>query len=128
MLNVLSISNSCFEYRKTVGIIDSTLKQRAVIEFLIKIGEVFPTKIHDKLRGVYQEETMAISSIRRLRFRNGDDSASDKPRSGRPSSASTPEAVEKVNRLIQQNRRIRVRGLATQVGCSTGPLSASSTN
>ena len=61
---------------------DSTLKQRAVTEFLVKLGEVSPTKIHDKLCGVYQEETMAISSVRRwfLRFRNGDDSTSDKPR------------------------------------------------
>ena len=38
---------------------DSTLKQRAVIESLVKLGEVSPTKIHVKPRGVYQEETMA---------------------------------------------------------------------
>ena len=42
---------------------------------------------------------MAISSVRRWapRFRNGDDSTSDKPSTGRPSSASTPEAIEEVN-------------------------------
>ena len=103
---------------------DSAVKQRAVIEFLVKLGEVSPTKIHDKLRAVYQEETMSVSTLRRwvLRFRNGEESISDKPRSGRPSSASTPETVEKVNGLIMQNRRIRVRDLAMQVGCSTGTI------
>ena len=103
---------------------DSAVKQRAVIEFLVKLGEVSPTKIHDKLRAVYKEETMSVSTLRRwvLRFRNGEESISDKPRSGRPSSASTPETVEKVNGLIMQNRRIRVRDLAMQVGCSTGTI------
>ena len=103
---------------------DSAVKQRAVIEFLVKLGEVSPTKIHDKLCAVYQEETMSVSTLRRwvLRFRNGEESISDKPRSGRPSSASTPETVEKVNGLIMQNRRIRVRDLAMQVGCSTGTI------
>ena len=43
---------------------DSSMKQRAVIEFLVKLGEASPTKIHQKLLSVYQEETMTVASVR----------------------------------------------------------------
>ena len=44
---------------------DSSLKQRALIEFLVKLGEVSPTKIHQKLFSVYQEEAMTVAKVRR---------------------------------------------------------------
>ena len=68
---------------------DSSMKQRAVIEFLVKLGEASPTKIHQRLLSVYQEETMTVANVRRwvMRFKNGETNIGDKPRSGRPVSA-----------------------------------------
>ena len=78
------------------------MKQRTVVEFLVKLGEVSPTKTHQKLLSVYQEETMTgmtATDVRRwvIRFKNGETSIGDKPRSGRPVSASAPQAVELVD-------------------------------
>ena len=103
---------------------DSSLKQCVVIKFLVKLGEVSPTKIHQKLRSVYQEETMIAADVRRwvMRFKNGETSIGDKPRSGRPVSASAPQSIELVDQLTKQNRRIWVRNLSEKVGCPAGTI------
>ena len=104
---------------------DSSLKQRAVIEFLVKLGEVSPTKIHQKLLSLSIRKKPWLLPIL-------DDGLCDS-KTSKPASVTTPDlggrwahqlpqAVELVDQLTKQNRRIRVRNLAEKVGCSAGTI------
>jgi hypothetical protein len=52
--------------------------------------------------------------VKRLKDENTD--IADQPRCGRPRTAATERNMQKVDELIRQNRRIRVREIAAQLG------------
>ena len=54
------------------------------------------------------------------RFSIGDSDMKDKPRSGRPCTAVTPQNEECLDQLIRANRRITTRELCTElnIGCN----------
>ncbi len=69
---------------------DNSLKQKAVIEFLMK-EEISTREISDRLNKVYGESALSFWSVERwvAAFKGGRTNIIDKPRSGRPSSAVT---------------------------------------
>lgn len=86
------------------------MKQRAVIEFLVGSG-LTPKEIHSRSKGFYGDETIDISNVRRWavaakQASRGHLSVVDKPRSGRPKTATNDANIEKVDALIRTNRRI----------------------
>ncbi|UYV74764.1 hypothetical protein LAZ67_12000855 [Cordylochernes scorpioides] len=67
----------------------------------------------------------AVMSRRRVfewykRFKEGREDTADNERSGRPSTSTTPEKVDKVLELVREDRRITVREVAEEAGISFG--------
>ncbi|UYV73356.1 hypothetical protein LAZ67_10002830 [Cordylochernes scorpioides] len=54
------------------------------------------------------------------RFKEGREEAADNERSGRPSTSTTPEKVDKVLELVREDRRITVREVAEEAGILFG--------
>jgi hypothetical protein len=78
-----------------------------VIEFLTAEGPS-PTDIPRRLRGLYGEDALNVSSIRCWvrRFKDGEQDIGDRPSSGRPASTATTETKVKFDALIRDDRRI----------------------
>jgi len=64
---------------------DTSFRQRAVIEFLVK-EEIPVAEIHQRIQRAYGSVCMGASSVRRCvkHLKNGNTSIQDQPRSGRP--------------------------------------------
>jgi transposase len=77
---------------------DSKQKQRAVTEFLTKEGCRL-SDIHRRLQIVYGDDTIDRSNVHRWmqKFKDGETSSEDKPRSGRPSTATTDTNRQRKN-------------------------------
>jgi histone-lysine N-methyltransferase SETMAR len=77
-------------------------------------------QIHDELVNAEGEEALSLRTIRRWisAFKNGDESISDKTRSGRPCEAVTPGNIAKVEELVSEDPHISTSELANQVGIS----------
>ena len=54
------------------------------------------------------------------RFKRGRDSLEDDPRPGRPADVISQEEIDRVERLVLNNRRIKVAELASECGSSNG--------
>ena len=96
---------------------DMSFHQRAVIEFLIK-EEILAAEIHQRLQRAYGSVCMGMSSVRRWvkHFKDGNTSIQDQPRSGRPWTASTECNKERVDKIIQDDRRVTVDTIARTLG------------
>ena len=84
-----------------------SFRQRAVIEFLVK-EEIPAAEIHQRLQGVYGNVCMGDSSVQRWvkHFKDGNTSIQDQPRSSCPRTASTERNKERVDEIIQDDRRV----------------------
>jgi transposase len=100
-----------------LAVIDMSFRQRAVIEFLLKEGNSAGV-IYERLRCVYGDACMGVSSVRRWvkHFKDGNTDIADQPRCGRPRTAATERNKQKVDELIRQDRRITGREIAAQLG------------
>ncbi|UYV77566.1 lin-53 [Cordylochernes scorpioides] len=81
----------------------------------------FDASHYDSEKGAYGD---AVMSQRRdfewyKRFKEGREETADE-RSGRPSTSTTPEKVDKVLKLVREDRRITVREVAEEAGISFG--------
>ena len=79
-----------------------------------------PTQIHDELVNAEGEDALSLRTIQRWirTFKDGDESVSDKARSGRPREVVTSEKIAKVDELVNDDPHITTTELATQVGIS----------
>ncbi|UYV77190.1 hypothetical protein LAZ67_15000063 [Cordylochernes scorpioides] len=68
------------------------------------------------LRKIYRINHYEISH----RFKEGREETADNERSGRPSTSTTSEKVDKVLELVREDRRITVREVAEETGISFG--------
>ena len=99
-------------------------KQRAVIEFLTA-EKAKPASIYCRLKAVYGNDCVDISTVRRWSRRLADPSTDrrdaglgDAPRSGRPRTATTAACHSRVDQLIRENRRISQGSLAEKLHVS----------
>ena len=78
------------------------------------------TQIHDELVIVEGEQALSISTVRRwiAAFKDGEEEILDKPRSGRPCEAVTPDKIARVDDLVSNDPHISAKELAYQVGIS----------
>jgi transposase len=74
--------------------------------------------IYDRLRAVYGDVCMGITSVRRWvkHFKDGNTDIADQPRCGRQTTAATERNKQKVDEIIRQDRRKTVREIARQLG------------
>ena len=95
---------------------DSKHKQRSIIEFLTKEG-CSPCDIHRRLQNVYGDDTIDKSNVLRWmkKFEVEKTSIEDKPRSGRPSTATTDNNRQRVDQLIRACTRVTIPELAAQL-------------
>ncbi|UYV78890.1 hypothetical protein LAZ67_17000157 [Cordylochernes scorpioides] len=95
--------------------------QRICIKFCVKNG-FKGAEIFWMLQTAYGD---AVMSRRRVfewykRFKEDREEPADNERSGRPSTSTTPEKVDKVLELVREDRRITVREVAEEAGISFG--------
>jgi len=80
--------------------------------------------IHQRLQRAYGSVCMGASSVRRWvkHFKDGNKSIQDQPRNGRPRTVSTERYKERVDKIIQDDRRVTVGTINTWIRaqCSTG--------
>jgi len=92
---------------------------RAVIRFL-NAKHVSPSNIHTQLVQVYGENVISKCNVYEWckKFSKGRDNIFDEPRSGRPRHSTTDENIVKVDGMIQQDRRVRIRTIAAVLDIS----------
>ena len=97
----------------------SNVEVRAVIRFLHAKG-IGPSEILKELVSVYGEGVMSRKqvSVWCKAFSDGRTSVEDEPRSGRPCTSSGADQVNRVDALIRQDRRYKVRDLALELDIS----------
>lgn len=105
--------------------IDIRIRQRSVIEFLTAEGET-PIRIHERLKNVYGDATVDVSTVRRwVRRCNeaaGQTPLADEKRSGRPVTAVTPCNIQRVDEIIRGDRRVTTGELCRITSLSKGSV------
>ena len=81
-------------------------EQRFCIQFCFLLGKTAAETV-TMLREAFKEEALRQASVYEwfARFKRGDMSLEDQPRSGRPSTCRTDENIQKVRDVIMFNRR-----------------------
>ena len=96
---------------------------RAVIKFLSKEGAK-AKEIHRRMADVYGDSSSKYSTVAKwsAEFKRGRDSLEDDPRPGRPTDVISQEMNDRVERLLLNNRWIKVAELASECGISNGSV------
>lgn len=99
------------------------IEHRAVIKFLTKQGKSQKT-IHEEMVAVYQESAPSLSTVQKWssEFKRGRESIEDDPRSGGPVTASTDENVKKVEKIVLEDARMKVKMIAEMTNLSIGTI------
>ena len=73
---------------------------------------------------VYGDSSPKLSTVAKwsAEFKRGRDSLEDDPRPGRPAHVISQEMIDRVERLVLNNRRIKVVELASECGISNGSV------
>lgn len=94
----------------------TSIEVRGVIRFLQAKGNT-PSEIHRELVAVYGDQVMSRKPVWVWckAFNEGRFDLADEPRVGRPRSSTSDEDVIRVDGLIQEDRRRKVRELAVEL-------------
>ena len=96
---------------------------RTVIKFLTMEGAK-AKEIHRRIADVYGESRPKYSTVAKwsAEFKRGRNSLEDDPRPGRSADVISQEMIDRVERLVLNNRRIKVAELASECGISNGSV------
>ena len=96
---------------------------RAVIKFLTKEGAK-AKETHRRMADVNNDSSPKYSTVAKwsAEFKRGRDSLEDDPRPGHPADVISQEMIDRVERLVLNNRRIKVAELASECGISNGSV------
>ena len=100
--------------------VSARMKQRVAMKFLVNEG-VKPADIYRRLQAQYGDESLSRSKTSEgcKRFKDGRTSVSDDPvRGGSQPTAVIPVYIQRVERLILENRRITCREIAQETNLS----------
>ena len=99
------------------------IKFRADIKFLTKEGAK-AKEIQRRMADVYGDSSPKYSTVAKwsAEFKSGRDSLEDDPRPGNPADVISQEMIDRVERLVLNNRRIKVAKLASECGISNGSV------
>lgn len=91
----------------------------AVIKYFNLKG-LTPTEIKSELDLTLLESAPSIPMVKKWisKFKRGRRSINDELRSGRPKMATAPDIIEKVHRILLDDRRVKVREIADIGGIS----------
>lgn len=93
------------------------VEYRAVIKYLTLKG-LTPTQIHADMVETLVDNAPSFATVKRwaAEFKRGRESIEDDPRSGRPSTATTTENIDRVHKMVMDDRRLTVRYIAEIIG------------
>ena len=88
-------------------------EQRVNLKFLVKLNKTV-TECLQMLPDVYREDCVSRARVFEWhkRFTEGRMSVEDHKRTGRPNTSRTGENMERINRIVRQDRRLGVRMIA----------------
>lgn len=97
------------------------IEHRAVIKYLNKKG-LPPKDIHQDMVSTLGESAPSYSSVKKwvAEFKRGRESIKDDPRSGRPTSSTTKENIDKICDLVLGDRRLTIGKIAEITNISYG--------
>ena len=79
-------------------------------------------RIHERLKNVYGDATVDVSTVRRCKEAEGQTRLADKTRSGRPATAVTPGNIQRVDDIIRGDRRVKTDELCRILSFSKGSV------
>ncbi|KAJ8957738.1 hypothetical protein NQ318_017636 [Aromia moschata] len=93
------------------------MEQRVNLKFLVKLGKTF-IEGYAMSKEEYGNECLSRTQVFEWlkRFKEGRETIEDDPRLGRSSTSKTDENIEETGKLIGEDRRISIRGLAEGTG------------
>ena len=99
------------------------LEYRAVIRFFT-LKNLGHNEIHNQLLEVYGNDAPSLSTVKywSQQFRFGRKSIHDEERTGRPPEGCTNENVDHIAKLIEEDKRIKIKQISTIVGLSNGTV------
>jgi TusA-related sulfurtransferase len=99
------------------------IEYRSVTKFLY-LQKKTPKVVHEEMLEVYHNDCPSYDVVKHWckQFRCGRLSIHDEPRSGRPSTACNDDTVREVEKLILQDRRIKVKNIAGELGIGYGSV------
>ena len=92
---------------------------RGVIRYLQKKG-ITTKEIHTDMFSTLGDDAPALSTVKKwaAEFKRGRESLEDDPRSGRPSTATTQENIDRIHQMIMNDRRLTISHLANVISIS----------
>ncbi|GBM95946.1 Putative uncharacterized protein FLJ37770 [Araneus ventricosus] len=100
------------------------MEQLVNIKFCFKLGKT-AMETHEMLVNVYGVDAVSKKCIFEWfkRFRDGKEDVKDDPRSGRPSTSTTPDNIERMRRMLADDRRLSLRMTAEELEISLDNVS-----
>ena len=97
------------------------IEQRGVVRFLWA-KNMEAKDIHKEMLPMYGEHCLSRQAVHNWvqKFSEGRRSIEDEHRASRPMEITTPETLQRVEDIIQAERRVTVDAVATAIGCSRG--------
>lgn len=95
-------------------------EKRAVIKYFYLKG-LTPLQIKKELDSTLKDSSPSYSMVKQWvsEFKKGRTSTSDEPRSGRPVEVTTPEMIDKIHKIVVEDRRLKVSEIAETTRMST---------
>lgn len=92
-------------------------EQRVNIKFLFKLGKS-ASETFVMLQQVYGDDCLSRTQVFEWfkRFKDGREDTSDDARTGRPLSAKTDANIEKIGKLVREDRRLTIRAMSELTG------------
>ncbi|KAJ8943434.1 hypothetical protein NQ318_015713 [Aromia moschata] len=93
------------------------MEQGVNVKSLVKLGKTF-TEAYATLKEVYGNEFLSRTQVFEWfkRFKEGRETTEDDPRPGHVSKSKTDENIEKIHKLIREDRCLSIRGHAEMTG------------
>lgn len=109
------------KFISVISKMDKFIEQRICIKFCLK-NEISCADALKMLKKCFGDETLSERNVYKWYklFKEGREAVEDEPRSGRPSTSTTDEKINKIKELVLANRRLSQRALVAMVGISKG--------
>lgn len=107
----------------TTARVASKIEQRVIVDFLM-YENCAPIEIYRRLKNVYGESVFSIQYVRKWlrKFKAGCEIIVDEAREGRPTSVTTKTLENKVDEIIQDDRKARLSNITVKLNAAYGTI------